>query len=167
MLKLKLFMLLLVITFSAHAQSAREIFAPFNAHWKGVFKVYAHDGLLLNAIEVEQRYWWDGNVQRATFIEKARDSKIVRAQARNYEENGKLFCAVEKDNGEQSLHLGHYEDGALFWFRKEEGKIESFKEKVVQGQAGKEYHIDGFGVYGSGKDTSHLLFEGRYFQVKE
>jgi len=166
-MKIKFFLLLLIPAFSAHAQSAREIFAPFNAHWKGVFKVYTHDGRLLHTIEVEQRYWWDGNVQRATFIEKARDGKIVRAQAKNYEENGKLFCAVEKDNGEKSLHLGHYADGALFWFRKEEGKVESFKEKVLQGRAGKKYHIDGFGVYGSGEEASHLLFEGRYFEVKK
>jgi hypothetical protein len=166
-MKIKFFLLLLIFTFSAQAQTSREIFTPFNAHWKGVFKVYTYDGHLLNTIEVEQRYWWEGNVQRANFSEKASDGKIVRAQARNYEENGKLFCTVEKDNGEKSLHLGHYEDGALFWFRKEEGKVESFKEKVVQGQGGKEYHIDGFGVYGSGKDASQLLFEGRYFEVKE
>ncbi len=167
MLKTNLLLLALIFTFSAHAQSAHEIFAPFNAQWKGVFKVYSHDGRLLDQIDVEQRYWWEGNVQRATFIEKARDGKIVRAQARNYEENGKLFCAVEKDNGEKSLHRGHYEDGALFWFRNESGKIESFKERVLQGRAGKEYHIDGFGVYGSGKEASYLLFEGRYFEVKK
>ena len=166
MLKSKLLLLVLIPMFAAHAQSAREIFAPFNAHWKGTFKVYAHDGRLLNTIAVEQRYWWEDNVQRATFIEKSRDGKIVRAQAKNYAENGKLFCAVEKDNGEKSLHLGQYEDGALFWFRQEEGRIESFKERVLQGKAGKEYHIDGFGVYGCGKEASYLLFEGRYFEAK-
>ncbi len=164
---MKFFLLLLISTFPAQAQTSREIFAPFTAHWKGVFKVYAYDGRLLDQIDVEQRYWWEGSVQRATFIEKARDGNVVRAQAKNYEENGKLFCAVEKDNGEKSLHRGHYEDGALFWFRSESGKIESFKERVVQGRAGKEYHIDGFGVYGRGKEASYLLFEGRYFEVKK
>ncbi|NUO82793.1 hypothetical protein HUU05_22200 [candidate division KSB1 bacterium] len=163
----KLFAALLLLAVAAHAQTAREIFAPFTATWKGVFKIYTHDGRLLDQIEIEQHYWWEGNVQRATFVEKNRDGKVTRAQARNYEAQNKLYCAVEKDSGEKSLHQGHYEDGALFWFRKEEGKMESFKERVVLGVAGKEYHIDGFGVYGSGKDVSHLLFEGRYFEVKK
>ncbi len=158
--------LLILAASSAHAQTSRDFFASFTGKWKGAFKVYTHDGRLINQIEVEQRYWWEGNVQRATFVEKARDGKIVRAHARNYEEHNKLYCAVEKDNGEKSLHLGHYEDGALFWYRREEGKLESFKERVLQGVAGKEYHIDGFGVYDSGKEASHLLFEGRYFEVK-
>lgn len=157
--------IILAATF-AHAQTAREIFAPFTGQWKGVFKVYTHEGKLINQIAVEQRYWWEGEVQHAAFVEKSQDGKIVRAQARNYEANGKLYCAVEKDNGEKSLHLGRFEDGALFWFRKEEGTLESFKERVLQGRNGKEYHIDGFGVYGSGEGASHLLFEGRYFAME-
>ncbi len=165
-MKKSFILLLLCVAASVHAQTSREIFAPFTANWKGIFKVYTHDGRLLHQIEVEQRYWWEGNVQRATFVEKASDGKITRAQAKNYEANGKLYCAVEKDNGEKSLHLGHYEDGALFWYRKEEGRIESFKERVVAGPRGKEYHIDGFGVYGSGESASQFLFEGRYFEVK-
>ena len=160
-----IFALLLLAT-AAQAQTSREIFAPFTATWRGVFKVYTHDGCLLHQIRVEQRYWWEGNVQRATFVEKTSDGKVTRAHVKNYEENGKLYCAVEKDNGEKSLHLGQYEDGALFWYRKAEGKIETFKERIVLGPRGKEYHIDGFGIYGTGRDATPLLFEGRDFIVE-
>jgi hypothetical protein len=163
-------LILLGVASAAFSQepSAREILAPFTAHWKGVFKVYSYDGRLLNQIEVEQRYWWQGEEQHAEFIEKDRSGRLVKAKARNYAQNGKLYCAVEKDNGEKSLHHGHFEDGALFWFRKTEDQatIESFKERVLPGARGKEYHIDGIGIYGSGAKASCLLFEGRYYESK-
>ena len=153
---------------AAQESHARRAFEPFTAHWKGTFKVYSHEGRLLDQLEVEQRYWWQGNEQHATFVEKYRDGRVVRAEARNYVQDGQLYCAVEKDNGEKSLHHGRWEDGALFWYRKtEDGAItECFKERVMVGTGGREYHIDGFGLYGAGKEASGLLFEGRYYEMK-
>lgn len=162
-------MLLCFLAVPAFSQeSAVEILAPFTAHWKGVFKVYSHDGRLLHQIEVEQRYWWQGEEQLAEFIEKDRRGGVVKARARNYVKEGRLYCAVEKDNGEKSVHLGRFEDGALFWFRKNEdgATLESFKERVIHGARGREYHIDGVGVYGTGANASVLIFEGRYLESK-
>jgi hypothetical protein len=75
---------------------------------------------------------------------------------------------VEKDSGERAVHLGRFEEGALFWHRQTpDGKIvESFKERVVKTPAGREYQIDGLGIYKNEGSTSILLFEGRYREVK-
>jgi len=122
---------------------------------------------LLDRIQVEQNYWWEGEVQHARFIEHQRDGRIVHAQARNYERDGQLYCEVEKDTGEKTVHTGHYEDGALFWFRQslDGATLESFKERVVRTESGREYRIDGFGVYDTGENASYLHFEGRYKEI--
>ena len=165
------FYLIVLIAFAAHSQSdlALQAFGPFNAHWKGVFKVYSYHGQLLDELEVEQRYWWEGDTQMATFIERYRDGRVVKAQARNYIKDGSMYCEVKKDTGEETVHLGHYENGTLFWYRKtpDNNTIESFKERVVKNPAGKAYFIDGFGVYGQGDHASYFLFEGRYEEVPE
>lgn len=40
--------LIILATAFAHAQTKREIFAPFTEHWQGGFKVYSHEGELIN-----------------------------------------------------------------------------------------------------------------------
>lgn len=69
---------------------------------------------LLDHIAVEQRYWWEGGEQRAAFIERGRDGKVVQAHARNYEKDGRLYCEVKQDNGQQSLPLGHFKEALCF-----------------------------------------------------
>ncbi|MDZ7344279.1 MAG: hypothetical protein ONA90_07165 [candidate division KSB1 bacterium] len=56
---------------------------------------------------------------------------------------------MEKDRGERTLHLGRFEDGALFWYRHTpDGRVtESFKERLVETKIGREYQIDGVGIY--------------------
>jgi hypothetical protein len=153
---------------SLQQKSLHEILDPFTAKWQGTFKVYSYDGRLVDQLEVEQRYWWEGDEQHAVFIERYRDGKTVRARARNYEKNGQFFCEVEKDTGERTVHLGRFEDGLLFWYRQTpDGNVtESFKERVAKTAAGREYQIDGLGVYKNAGSTSVLFFEGRYREVK-
>lgn len=163
-----LLVLLFLNLFSPQQKTVHQILEPFNANWRGEFKVYNFDGRLIDQLEVEQRYSWKGEEQHGEFVERYRNGKVVRARARNYEKDGQLVCEVEKDGGERTMHLGRYEDGALFWYRQTpDGKItESFKERVVITPAGREYQIDGLGIYKNEGSTSVLLFEGRYREVK-
>lgn len=163
-----LLVLLLLNLLWPQQQAAHQILDPFTAHWRGEFKVYNFDGKLIDQLQVEQRYSWKGNEQIGVFIERYKDGKVVRARARNYEKDGQLVCEVEKDSGERTVHLGRFEDGALFWYRQTlDGKItESFKERVVKTAAGREYQIDGLGIYKNVGSTSVLIFEGRYREMK-
>ncbi len=144
--------------------TAQEIFSPFNGNWRGVFRVFSIDGKLQDEIQVEQRYWWNQNEQQAVFIERKKDSTVTRSKARNYIEKGKLFCEVINDERGRSVHEGHYENGLLFWHRRlpDQSLTESFKERVVKTPTGREYQIDGIGIYG----TTILIFEGRYQETK-
>ncbi|MGH7452311.1 MAG: hypothetical protein ACRENG_13270 [bacterium] len=162
-----LLVLLFLSLFLPQQKNAHQILDPFNANWRGEFKVYNFDGKLINQLEVEQRYSWKGDEQHGVFTERQRNGKVVRARARNYEKDGQLVCEVEKDNGERTVHFGRFEDGALFWHRQTpDGKItESFKERVVKTLAGREYQIDGLGIYKNESGASVLLFEGRYREV--
>jgi hypothetical protein len=163
-----LLVLLFLSLLSSQQKTARQILDPFNANWRGEFKVYNFDGKLIDQLEVEQRYSWKGDEQHGVFTERQRNGKVVRARARNYEKNGQLVCEVEKDSGERTVHWGRFEDGALFWYRQaSDGKItESFKERVVKTATGREYQIDGLGIYKSAGSTSILLFEGRYREMQ-
>ena len=145
----------------------RAILDPFTGTWRGTFSVYSHDGRLLDQLETEHRYWWDGSVQRGTFIDTYPDGRVVRAEAQNYAEDGVLYCVVEKDNGERTVHRGHFEDGSLFWYRQEDDVTESFRERIIETPLGRAYHIDGFGAYGAGTETTHFVYKGRYREVSE
>jgi hypothetical protein len=163
-----LLLLLSFILLSPQQKTIHQVLEPFNANWRGEFKVYNFDGKLIDQLEVEQRYSWKGDEQHGVFTERHRNGKVIHARARNYEKDGQLVCEVEKDNGERTAHFGHFEDGALFWYRQTpDGKItESFKERVVKTFAGREYQIDGLGIYKNEGSISVLLFEGRYREVR-
>lgn len=147
----------------------RAILDPWTGSWAGEFKVYAQDGRLLNTLDVQQRYWWDGDIQRATFTETAEDGAVVTADAKNYVDNqGRLVCEVVKSTGETSKHYGNTSDGFLIWHGKTPGRVETFRERVAVDDAGQRaYEITGFGVYGQGEAASYFLFSGSYRAVAD
>jgi hypothetical protein len=150
----------------ADAERLREALEPFTGHWKGPFVAYTYDGRRVDSLIAEHRYRWEGDVQRGTFVDRYPDGRVIRAQARNYVREGQLVCEVEKEDGSRTVHTGTVADNAIVWHRRtDDGVIESFRERVVQTPDGREYHIDGFGVYPSGDSTTYLLFKGRYEEV--
>jgi hypothetical protein len=144
--------------------TAQEIFSPFNGNWRGTFKTFSIHGKLQDEIQVEQRYWWHQHEQQAVFIERKKDGTVTRSKARNYLKKGKLFCEVINDERGRTVHEGYYENGLLFWHRRlpDQSLTESFKERVIDIPGGREYQIDGVGIYG----TAILIFEGRYHEIK-
>ncbi len=161
--------LALMIVLLSGPPTAKQILDPFTGRWEGQFKVYTYDGKLQDTLHVQQHYWWEGDIQHGRFIDTYPDGRVIKAKARNYEKDGRLVCEVDKTPGGRTVHHGRYTDGALFWFSKAKigGKIESFKERVtVDDDGGRTYRIDGFGIYPGLGANRHLLFEGRYRQVR-
>lgn len=160
-------LLIVACTTCAQVDRARQAFEPFSGHWQGIFRVYNYNGQLLDELHVEQRYWWEDEVQFGEFVDRYPDGRVVKSNARNYLEGGVLYCEVIKESGEKTVHTGYYADGVLFWFRKtsDGSLVESFKESVAEERGRQVYYIDGFGVYGQGEGASYLLFEGRYEKV--
>ncbi|MEM6394523.1 MAG: hypothetical protein AAF797_17285 [Planctomycetota bacterium] len=142
----------------------RAILDPWTGQWQGEFVVYAVDGSVLTRLQVRQRYWWDGDIQRAEFHETNEKGEVVTAVAANYEDDqGRLVCTVEKSNGERSLHFGKMSDGYLFWSADRPGVTETFRERVEGQGAGAAYAINGLGVYGG----TPFLFYGWYTRPTE
>jgi len=137
----------------------------FTGRWEGAFKVFTHDGRLVNELHVKQHYWSEGKIQRGRFVERDGSGRIVTVEARNLVEQGRLVCRVRKDNGETSAHAGRVTDSDLFWSRRGADVVECFRERVVKTDADTTYLINGFGVYGRGDEASHFYFEGRYRKV--
>ena len=165
-------LVLTCLTLSASAVTAeqgRTILDPWTGKWAGEFKVYGQDGQLLTTLKVEQHYRWDGDIQRAKFRETDAQGNVVTADARNYvDDQGELVCEVDKSTGESSKHRGNFADGYLFWHGKTPGRVETFRERVVVDEQGQRtYEINGFGVYGEGKQANYFLFAGRYRAVAE
>lgn len=146
----------------------RAILDPWTGSWAGQFTVYAQDGRVLTKLDVQQRYWWDGDIQRAEFRETAQDGTVTTANARNLvDDEGRLVCIVEKSTGEVSKHFGNTADGFLFWYGNTPGRIETFRERVAVDEAGQRtYEITGFGVYGEGESAKQFLFAGSYREVE-
>ena len=65
------------------------------------------------------------------------------------------------------VHVDRFEDGALFWYRQTPlGNVtESFKERVVKTKMGREYQIDGLGIY-KNEGAASIFFERRYKEIK-
>lgn len=170
--RLSCFLFLLSLTATAVAQElvfpppAAEISAanratldPWSGRWAGTFDVYDTRGTRTTRLSVSQHYWWDGAVQRATFVEVDANGTQTTANAANYQDAaGNLVCTVEKSNGERSLHVGTVTDGYLFWHANRPDTTEVFKERVEGAGEAAVYAIDGFGVYGG----QAYLFSGRY-----
>ena len=47
----------------------RATLDPWSGRWAGTFDVYDTRGTRTTRLSVSQHYWWDGAVQRATFVE--------------------------------------------------------------------------------------------------
>ncbi|MEO1237855.1 MAG: hypothetical protein AAFX76_13810 [Planctomycetota bacterium] len=154
---------------AAAEPTPREILDPWTGTWHGEFIVYGQNGEKQTTLDVRQRYWWDGDIQRAEFVETDPDGNVVTAEARNYADaNGRLVCEVDKSTGESSKHFGTFTDGYLFWHGDTPGRVETFRERVEVDDAGRRtYTITGFGAYGRGESQQFFFFVGRYAEVTD
>ncbi|MFQ5628902.1 MAG: hypothetical protein ACE5I1_09090 [bacterium] len=148
-------------------ESAKKVFGPWDGEWQGVFRIFNTEGRLLDSLHVQQKYNWDGEIQRGIITDKLSNGKVEVSHAENFFRNDTLFCVVKKPGGETTVHTGKYTNGRLTWSRNDPktGMQESFKEYVEHTPTGTIYFIDGVGVYGFGKDRNVLLFEGRYRKI--
>ncbi|MEM1210276.1 MAG: hypothetical protein AAGI54_13510 [Planctomycetota bacterium] len=154
---------------------ALKFLDQWTGSWEGTFVVYHLDGRVATTLHVRQRYWWEGDTQRAEFHETDADTgDVTTADARNFvDDRGRLVCVVEKSTGETTTHYGRITGNELFWFNHLPGRVESFREAVQRVEptptnpSGNAYTIAGFGVYGTGDDASHFTFAGRYDAVAE
>lgn len=162
-----LFLLLLGHTVPGSAQSPRSpaaVFKPWDGEWDGVFKIFNTNGELVDSLEVHQKYFWDGEVQKGIITDKYADGRIEISHAENFVRNDTLYCVVKKAGGERTVHRGGNVGGRLTWSRQnpETGMLEAFKEYVEIRNGTAVYFIDGVGIYGYGEERNVLLFEGRY-----
>jgi hypothetical protein len=154
---------------SASADARIQALEPFTGHWKGAFVVYAADGIQIDSLVTEHRYRWEGDVQIGRHIDRyPATGRVDTSYARNYVDDGQLICEVVKEDGTKTVHIGRVQKGAIVWHRQtEEGIVESYRERVVETPAGREYRIDGFGAYPDGQGgLTHVLFTGRYREVR-
>ena len=59
----------------------------YTGHWSGTLRIYSLEEELLETWEISQRYWWDGDVQRAVSV-------VDRAGSLTYAES---YIAVENN----------------------------------------------------------------------
>ena len=154
--------LLLVLSFlivtQLHSQSVRpNLFAEYAGKWKGTFYVYSPDGKLLNKLEAEHSYRIsDPYTLEGTQTVRYPDGSIERIQAKDYVQNGKLYCRVESDRSGVKILEGKMEGNQIFWWRHQKDVTESFRERVING--GRLYAIDGYGIYGADHTKVYTFF---------
>jgi hypothetical protein len=144
----------------------REKLDALTGTWRGKFEVFTQEGRLHASLDVTQKYWWDGHVQRGRFVEVDSRGRRITAEARNFiDERGRLVCVVEKSSGEKTRHMGRLVSDSLAWHRRDEDTIETFVERVNANAESTMYEIVGMGVYGPADDRSRFVFRGRYEKV--
>lgn len=146
---------------------ARDIFAPYIGEWEGTFKIFSHDGKLLNILQVHQKYFWQNDTQKVHITDMYPDGKKEKSIGLNFARGDSLFCVVKHEDGKVVRLVGAHHGGRLIWHRQvpEQHLVESFKEYVAPLDGDTVYYIDGVGVYGSRKNRTILLFEGRYKKI--
>jgi hypothetical protein len=169
-----------------------DVFKPLDGTWEGEFKVFVDtlgqkqgisqpkkiDYNLLNNLSLKLQsiikakhvyksvtpFRQEGEI--TDFLIKADGTeKIIKSNATNLIENGKLKCIVNKPN-ETVIHEGKYlGDNTIIWQRSLTNplKIEYFKESVSDGH----YKIIGWGYYGNDnpKLTPRIWFYADYIKT--
>jgi hypothetical protein len=159
-----LLFLFLAGNFEATETTRQTIFDCYVGEWKGTFQVYSVEGKLIKSLQAHHVY---RRVDEYTIEGEQtvlnNDGKVEKVKARDSIKNGRLSCIVESDVHGVKVLEGHTDGDQIFWSRKDEDAVESFRERVIDG--GKTYLIDGYGIYG--KDRSQIYtFVGEYKRVR-
>ncbi len=145
------------------------VFTELDGTWQGVFVGYDEQGRELYRIDVTQTYQTVSDTRQTVRIrDVAADGTVTTGRGENVavrEEDGSLTlrCRVEKSDGSTVEHAGRLVEGPngskqLIWHSAEPGRMEAFRERVVEENGEDLYLIDGWGRYGD----STILMAGRY-----
>jgi hypothetical protein len=162
-LRKTLFLFLFFHTTISWAQVPANLFAGYAGEWEGIFYIYAPDGSLIKSLKARHVYKnVDAYTLEGTQTVTYPDGTIERIVARDYVENGKLFCRVESDRSGVKILEGRLHGSQIFWSRKDSETVETFRERIVNGKI---YAIDGYGIYG--KDRSKIYtFAAEYKRIR-
>lgn len=149
------------------------VYAELDGTWQGAFVGYDEEGQELYRIEVTQTYRTVSDSRQIVEIrDVAADGTVTTGRGENVavrEEDGSLTlrCQVEKSDGSTVEHAGRLVEGPdgtqqLIWHSAEPGRMEVFRERVVEENGEDLYLIDGWGRYGD----STILMAGRYRRVE-
>lgn len=138
------------------AQVPANLFSEYAGEWEGVFYVYAPDGTPVKSLKarhvykIVDRYTLEGT-QTITYP----DGTTEKIQARDYVQNGKIYCRVESDRSGLKILEGHLDGSQIFWSRKDSETLETFRERIMNGKI---YAIDGYGIYGKDRSKVYTFF---------
>lgn len=158
--KRDLFLLFVVIfllqVITASGQIPPNVFSEYAGEWEGMFTVYKPDGTLVKRLKahhqykVVNKYTLEGT-QTVTYP----DGTIEQIKARDYVQNGKIYCRVESDRTGVKILEGRLEGSQIFWSRKDSETLETFRERIVDRKI---YSIDGYGIYGKDRSNVYTFF---------
>ncbi|MCI0414499.1 hypothetical protein L0222_17115 [bacterium] len=137
-------------------QVPANLFSEYAGEWKGIFYVYAPDGTPVKSLKVHHVYKVvDKYTLEGTQMVTYPDGTTEKILARDYVENGKLYCRVDSDRSGVKILEGRLDGSQIFWSRKDSETIETFREEIVDG---KTYAINGYGIYGKDRSKVYTFF---------
>ncbi|MBN2068672.1 MAG: hypothetical protein JW739_03460 [Opitutales bacterium] len=124
--------LLLGFAVKAQALTYREFLNSWVGSWKGYNTVYGENDVPLEVLEVEQIYWWEGDVLRSVAQSWA-DNGRTRYQSHYIRlENGVLTNEVVYPNGIKLTYEGKIEEGRLCWYYERDGLFYRYQASAVR-----------------------------------
>jgi len=137
-------------------QVPANLFSEYAGEWEGVFHVNAPDGTQIKSLKarhvykIVDQYTLEGT-QTITYP----DGTTEKIQARDYVQNGKIYCRVESDRSGVKVLEGRLDGSQIFWSRKDSETLETFRERIINGKI---YAIDGYGIYGKDRPKVYTFF---------
>jgi len=114
-----------------HGITYREYLSERVGSWKGISTVYNERNAPLRLIEVEQSFWWDGDVLRGA-TQFWSDTGAIQSQSQFIRyENGSLTNEVVFSSGNKRFFKGHIEKGFLVWTWEDPGMRVRIASRVV------------------------------------
>jgi hypothetical protein len=148
--------LFLLFAVDVISQIPPNLFSGYAGEWQGIFYVYAPDGTPVKTLKARHvykiinKYTLEGT-QTVTYP----DGTVENIHARDYVENGKIYCRVESDRTGVKILEGRLDGSQIFWSRKDSETLETFRERIINGKV---YAIDGYGIYGKDRSKVYTFF---------
>jgi hypothetical protein len=132
---MKRFLFILFMIFShvtlLHGITYREYLSAWVGSWKGISTVYNDRNAPLRLIEVEQSFWWDGDVLRGA-TQFWSDTGAIQSQSQFIRyEDGSLTNEVVFSSGNKRFFKGNIEKGFLVWTWEDSGLKVRIASRIV------------------------------------
>ncbi len=159
-LKLKLYLLLLLLPLGLRAGELEDYLSGYVGRWSGHFTIHSTATDYSESFPVEQLYWWVGDQLHGVAVSE-RDSGMESARSVTSVVDGQLVSEISR--GEQTERfVGVLHDGGLLWVPADLQRANDYqiKESLVEKDGKRVLKTEGFDSYVYQEGLAYIVYRG-------